>query len=178
MVPSSISELVAAASVVGFSGSRSPAAGAPAAVAAVAGFVSPSAVVVVGCARGVDEITRGLFLEASVFSVASGRWGAGRSAFARRSAACVGAVAPSGVWLSFPAGPCPVGLSPSPSSSRCFSGFAAGSWSSLAFALGLGCRCALWLPPSVSPPAGWGLVCAGGGWFLSAPPSSVQLSLF
>ncbi|MGK7883062.1 MAG: hypothetical protein AB4057_00350 [Crocosphaera sp.] len=174
MVPSSISELVAAASVVGFSGSRSPAAGAPAAVAAVAGFVSPSAVVVVGCARGVDEIARELFTEARVFSVASGDYGKGKSAFARRSIACVEACK-GGLWISFPASSCPPGLIPKKSA---FTGYGSGSWSSLSYALALEIRSVLWLPPSVSPPAGWGLVAAGGGWFLSAPPSSVQLSLF
>ncbi len=176
MVPSCIAELVSSSPVVGFSGSRVAAEGAEEAIAEISSFVSSSSVVAVGCAKGVDQIARELFSEARVFSVASGEYGQGKSAFARRSMACV-ENCQGGLWLSFPAGPCPVGLSPSRSSSRCFSGFAAGSWSSLAFALGLGCRCAVWLPPSVSPPAGWGLVAAGGGWWVSSP-SPVQLSLF
>ncbi len=178
-VPSSVSSLVCSASVVGFSGSRVCAPGAESAIAAVAAFVSPSAVVAVGCARGVDAVARGLFPSASVFSVASGRWGRGRGAFAGRSSACVRSVAvPGGVWVSFPASLCPPGLSPSSSSSRCFAGFSAGSWSSLAFALGLGVRCVVWLPPGLSAPVGWGLVSSGGSWWVSSPPSAVQLSLF
>lgn len=178
-VPSSVSSLVSEASVVGFSGSRVCAPGAESAIAAVAAFVSPSAVVAVGCARGVDAVARSLFPSASVFSVASGRWGRGRGAFAGRSSACVRSVAVrSGVWVSFPATPSPPGLSPSSSSSRVFGGFSSGSWSSLALALGLEVRCVVWLPSGVSVPVGWGLVSADGGWWVSSPPSAVQLSLF
>ncbi|MGB5595481.1 MAG: hypothetical protein WBM62_15790, partial [Crocosphaera sp.] len=177
-VPPAVSSVVGSASAVGFSGSRSPAPGAAAAVSAVAALVPPSAAVSLGCARGVDSLARGLFPSASVFSVASGRWGRGRGAFAGRSSACVRSVAvPGGVWVSFPASPCPPGLSPSSSSSRCFGGFSAGSWSSLAFALGLGVLCVVWLPAGVSAPVGWGLVSAGGGWWVSSP-APVQLSLF
>lgn len=177
-VPSAVSSLVSSASVVGFSGSRVVSPGAAAAVSAVAAVVSRSASVSVGCARGVDSVARGLFPSASVFSVASGRWGVGRGAFAGRSVACVRSVAvPGGVWVSFPSSPCPPGLSPSSSSSRCFSGSGSGSWASLAFALGLGVACVVWLPSGVSAPVGWGLVSAGGGWWVSSP-SFVQLSLF
>ncbi len=170
--------MLSEASAVGFSGSRSPASGAAAMVAAAVAAVPPSVSVSVGCARGVDALARGLFGRASVFSVASGRWGRGRGAFAGRSVDCVRSVAvPGGVWVSFPSSPCPPGLAPSSSSSRCFSGFSAGTWSSLAFALGLGVRCLVWLPRSVSAPVGWGLSSVGGGWWVSSP-ASVQLSLF
>lgn len=173
MVPSSISELVAAASVVGFSGSRSPARGAESALAEISSFVPSSSVVAVGCARGVDQIARELFTEARVFSVASGEYGQGKSAFARRSMACVEACR-AGLWLSFPASSCPPGLMPG---KRAFNGSGNGSWSSLSYALALGIRSVLWLPPSVSPPVGWGLSPCGGGWWLSSP-APVQLSLF
>ncbi len=177
-VPSAVSSVMSSASAVGFSGSRSPAPGASAAVRAVAALVSPGAAVSVGCASGVDSLARELFPSASVFAVSSGRWGRGRGAFAGRSSACVRSVAvPGGVWVSFPASACPPGLSPSSSSSRCFSGFSAGSWSSLGLALGLGVRCVVWLPDGVSAPVGWGLVSAGGGWWVSSP-APVQLSLF
>ena len=174
MAFSSISELVSSSPVVGFSGSRVAAEGAPEAIAEISSFVSSSSVVVVGCAKGVDQIARELFSEARVFSVASGEYGKGKSAFARRSMACVEACQ-GGLWISFPASSCPPGLMPKKSA---FSGYGSGSWSSLSYALALDIKSVLWLPPSVSPPAGWGLVAAGGGWFLSAPPSSVQLSLF
>ncbi len=168
--------LVSSASCVGFSGSRSPSPASLAALASVAGAVSPGAVVVVGCAVGVDLSARGLFPSAVVLAVASGAFGVGRSAFARRSVACVSRVASAGgVWVSFPSSPCPPGLVPSSSSSRCFSGSGSGSWASLAFAVGCGVPCLVFLPAGVAAPS-W-LAPSGGGWFSSAP-APVQLSLF
>ncbi|MEG3440158.1 hypothetical protein V0288_23715 [Pannus brasiliensis CCIBt3594] len=177
VVPSSVASLVAAASSVGFSGSRSPVAASLAAVRSVAALVPASCPVSVGCAAGVDAAARSLFPSARVFQAAS--FGVGRGSFAARSVACVRSLPPGGLWLSFPASPCPPGLSPSSSSSRCFAGFGAGSWSSLALALGLGLSCVVFLPPGVPSP-GWGLVSVGGGWWVSSPPpvSPVQLSLF
>lgn len=178
-LPSEVAGLLRSAAAVGFSGSRRPAGGvAPAALLGAVAAVPASVPVSVGCARGVDAVVRLACPRASVFSVASGRWGAGRGAFAGRSAACVRSVAvPGGVWVSFPASACPAGLVPSASSSRCFSGSGSGSWASLAFALGLGVSCVVWLPAGVVRPSGWGLSPVGGGWFLSAPVP-VQLSLF
>ncbi len=173
MVPNPIPELVSSSPVVGFSGSRVAAEGASEAIAEISGFVSSSSVVAVGCARGVDQIARELFSEARVFSVASGEYGQGKSAFARRSMACV-ETCQGGLWLSFPASSCPPGLMPKKSA---FSGYGSGSWSSLSYALALGIRSILWLPPSVSAPAGWGLSSQAGGWWVSSP-APVQLSLF
>ena len=168
--------IVSSAVCVGFSGSRSPSPASLAALSAVAAVVPRSAVVVVGCAAGVDLAARSLFPSAVVLSVASGSFGVGRSAFARRSVACVSRVASAGgVWVSFPAGACPAGLVPSSSSSRCFSGSGSGSWASLAFAVGLGLPCLCFLPAGVGAPS-W-LVPLGGGWF-SSVPAPVQLSLF
>lgn len=169
-------------SAFGFSGSRQL----PQSIAALstaADLVSPSASIFVGCAAGVDGFFRSRFPAAVVFSVASGQWGTGRGAFAGRSSACVLAVlAAGGLWVSFPAGPCPAGLFPSASSSRCFSGSGSGSWASLAFALGRGVSSLVFLG-SVPCPSGWGLFPVPGhpGWFAcssvfgSAP---AQLSLF
>ncbi|MEA5511782.1 hypothetical protein VB715_18580 [Crocosphaera sp. UHCC 0190] len=177
-LPSAVSSVLSSAAAVGFSGSRRLVPGAAAVVAAAVAAVPPSVPFSVGCARGVDSLARSLCPGASVFSVASGRWGVGRGAFAGRSVACVRSVAvPGGVWVSFPSSPCPVGLAPSPSSSRCFSGSGSGSWASLAVALGLGLRCVVWLPAGVSAPVGWGLVSVGGGWWVFSP-AAVQLSLF
>jgi len=168
--------VVSSASCVGFSGSRSPSPASLSALSSVAAFVPSGAAVVVGCASGVDLSVRGLFPGAVVLSVGSGVFGSGRSAFARRSVAVVGRVASlGGVWLSFPSSPCPSGLFPSSSSSRCFSGSGSGSWASLAFAVGSGVPCLVFLPPGVSAPS-W-LVPSGGGWF-SSVPAPVQLSLF
>lgn len=172
------------AKCVGFSGSRSPGGVIPVSVlSAAAAAVPAGSRVVVGCAGGVDAFFRQCFRAAEVFSVASGQFGSGRSAFARRSVACVDAIAQAGgLWVSFPASVCPAGLFPSASSSRCFSGSGSGSWASLAFALGRGVPCLVFSPCGV--PAGWGLSAVPGcpGWFgcdrvlgFSVP---VQLSLF
>lgn len=176
-----LSSLVAAAPAVGFSGSRSLLPCSVSALRRVAVSVPASASVFVGCAAGADAVARGLFPAAQVFSVASGRWGAGRSAFARRSVAVVSAVlsagGSAGLWCFFPAAQCPGGLLPSARSSRCFCGLGSGSWASAAFALGSGLSLLAFLPPGVSPPAGWGFVSLGGGWWV-ARPATVQLSLF
>lgn len=161
---------VRSAPVVGFSGSRAPSRVSLAAVGSAASWVRPGSAVLVGCARGVDARVRSRFPGARVFSVSSGRFGSGRAAFARRSAACVRAVAAAGgVWLSFPAGACPVRLVPG-SVWRSASG--SGSWGSLALAVGLGVPCVVFLPGSVSPPSGWGFVsvagCPGWWWFPGA----------
>ncbi|WP_414589748.1 hypothetical protein [Scytonema sp. PCC 10023] len=178
-------------SCFGFSGSRQcPASFAP--LAAAAKFVSAGDRlrhcasrnrVLVGCAAGVDAFFRSAFPSAEVFSVASGQWGVGRGAFAGRSIACVSAVrSGGGLWVSFPSSPCPAGLSPSASSSRCFSGSRSGSWASLALALGSGVPSLVFLG-SLPCPVGWGLspVPASPGWFGCSSVfghAPVQLSLF
>lgn len=182
MVPSALSS----ARRIGFSGSRSPGGILPAGVLfdAIAA-VSPSASVLVGCAKGVDAVVRLAFgSRCQVFSVASGQFGHGRGAFAARSIACVQAVAAArGVWVSFPCSACPAGLLPSASSSRCFSGSGSGSWGSLAYALGSGVPCLIF--SSCGVPTGWGLSPVPDciGWFacervFSASMCAHQLSLF
>jgi hypothetical protein len=178
-LPASVLSVFARAGAVGFSGSRSSVpAVVPVVAAAVASLRCP---VFVGCARGVDAAFRTAFPSASVFSASS--FGVGRGSFAARSAACVRAVAVAGagsagsflggLWVSFPSVLCPAGLLPSASSSRAFCGSGSGSWASAAFAVGSG------LPVLVfgwAPPAGWGFVSLGGGWWFSGWPAS-QLSL-
>ena len=81
---------------VGFSGSRSPSVAAASALSALLQVVPAGVRVSVGCARGVDLAVRSFFGSSAsllVFSVASGRFGVGRSAFARRSSRCVLSVA-------------------------------------------------------------------------------------
>lgn len=169
MVPSSVSSVLSSASLVGFSGSRSSV---PSVCGTVASLVSCP--VAVGCARGVDSFFRGAFPSARVFSVSS--FGAGRGAFAARSAAFVRALSVGGgVLVSFPSSACPAGLLPSVSASRAFCGSGSGSWASLAFAVGSGVPCFVFAPFGV--PAGWGFASLGGGWF-SFTPVAVQASLF
>jgi hypothetical protein len=178
-LPVSVLSVLSQVGAVGFSGSRSAVpAVVPAVAAAVAALRCP---VFVGCARGVDAAFRAAFPGALVLAASS--FGSGRGSFAARSTACVRAVAVAGagsagsflggLWVSFPSGPCPSGLLPSASSSRAFCGAGSGTWASAAFAVGSG------LPVLVfgwAPPAGWGFVSLGGGWWFSGWPAS-QLSL-
>lgn len=164
-------------SCFGFSGSRSQP---PTACAIASQFVPSDAAVFVGCAQGVDAFFRAAFPQAVVFSVASGDFGpTQRGAFAARSVACVRAVASQGgLWVSFPAAACPAGLLPSASSGRCFCGSGSGSWASLAFAVGSGAACLVFLG-ALPCPLGWQLspVPGAAGWF-SFSPMSAQTSLF
>lgn len=174
-LPVPVASALGSTAVVGFSGSRSVVPSLSL-VAAVVAAVPAAVSVSVGCARGVDALFRAAFPAALVFAVSS--FGRGRGAFAARSVACVRSVAVSGgVWVSFPGSACPAGLVPSSLSARCFSGSGSGSWASLAFALGLGVRCLVWLPVGVSAPLGWGLLSVGGGWWVACW-CAVQLSLF
>ncbi len=173
---------------VGFSGSRSPSAAASAALSALLPLVPSEARVSVGCALGVDSAVRSFFASSPsllVFSVASGRFGSGRSAFARRSSACVRSVAAGsrGLLVALPSAPVPpAGVRPS----RLFFGGGSGSWGSVSFALGRGRRVLLWLPSGCLPPSwsgvSWssagGLGCSGCWWLGVAVPAPVQLSLF
>ncbi len=178
---------------VGFSGSRSPSAAASAALSALLPLVPSEVRVSVGCARGVDSAVRSFFGSSPsllVFSVASGRFGSGRAAFARRSSRCVLSVAAGsrGLLVVVPGSPvlpagCRVG--------RSWRSGGSGSWGSAAFALGRGRRVLLWLPseaedkPSGSRPpvwagVSWSLSSVGRGcWWLGVPaPVPAQLSLF
>lgn len=176
---------------VGFSGSRSPSAAAAAALAAVLPLVPGRVRVSVGCARGVDAAVCSFFAGSSsllVFSVASGRFGRGRSAFARRSSRCVLSVAAgsAGVLVALPSAPvCPADVRPS----RSFFGAGSGSWGSVAFALGRGRRVLLWLPSGCLPPVWSGVswssvggLGSSGCWWLGVAvpvvPVPAQLSLF
>lgn len=178
-LPVAMLSVLGRAGAVGFSGSRSSV---PAVCSTVAAVVSGlRCPVFIGCARGVDAAFRGWFPGASVLAASS--FGQGRGSLAARSAACVRAVAVAGsgsagsflggLWVSFPSGPCPAGLLPSASSSRAFCGSGSGTWASAAFAVGSG------LPVLVfgfAPPAGWGFVSLGSGWWFSGWPAA-QLSL-
>ena len=170
---------------VGFSGSRSLSGAASAALSALLPSVPAGVRVSVGCARGVDLACRSFFASSPsllVFSVASGRFGSGRSAFARRSSRCVLSVAASsrGLLVVVPSRSCPAGVVPS----RSFSGRGSGSWGSAAFALGRGRRVLVWLRAGVRPPVwagvSWSVSAVPGGcWWLGIPaPRVVSLSLF
>ncbi len=176
-VPSSLVQLLRAASVVGVSGSRRPRAASRWALCVV--LAATPGVVITGCASGIDQAVRSRVpsRRLRVFRAASRLPGV----LAARSTACVRAVAvANGVWLSFPGSPCPAGLVPSRSASACFSGSGSGSWASLALARGLGLPAIVFLPAGIVPPALFGLHAvgqhAGGCWFFG--PGSGQLSLF
>jgi hypothetical protein len=168
--------LVAEYPCVGFSGARKPSSASLAALKWLSRHVSPSASVMVGCAPGIDQAVRSAFPTAQVFEASS--FGTGRGSFAARSVSCVRAVAVSGgLWVSFPAAASPVGLLPSGKSSKAFCGAGSGTWASLAFAVGCGLPCLLYLPSGISAPAGWGLQPIGDDWLQNQPPGD-QLNLF
>lgn len=178
----------AGVSSVGFSGSRAPSAAASAALSALLPLVPAGVRLSVGCARGVDLLCRSFFGSSPsllVFAVSSGRFGVGRSAFARRSSRCVLSVARGGrgLLVCLPSSPVPpAGVCPS----RSFRGGGSGSWGSAAFALGRGRRVLLWLPSGSRPPVwagvSWssaGALASAGCWWLGVPvPAPAQLSLF
>jgi hypothetical protein len=170
-VPPAVASVLSVSRSVGFSGARSASPALASLVAAVCRCVPSVSSVFVGCANGVDSVARACLPDASVFSVASGSWGSGPAAFARRSAACVAAVGAGGLWVSFPSGCCPAGLLPS---RRWVSASGSGSWGSLAVAAGSGLACLVFCPGGV--PAGWAFSSLGGGWWLR-PADGVQLSL-
>lgn len=153
-------------SSVGFSGSRTPNHELVSAAKMALSRVNPDALVMVGCAKGIDAIVRSE-VDASrlkVFSV----YGTGKGAFAERSIRCVRAVFDaSGTWVSLPSGPCPSVLRPSDKPTECFCGTGSGSWASLALAKGLGVPCLVFLSDRMSPPNGWGFRPLKKGWFLA-----------
>lgn len=170
---------------VGFSGSRSPSAGAELALAVALALVPASGCrVSVGCARGIDELVRGRFAGSRsllVFEASAPRFAAAGpvGALALRSAACVRSVArgPRGLLVVFPSGECPAGVRPG----RSFRGCGSGSWGSAALAAGLGRRVLVWLEKAeFAPPvwSGFSWSMLGSGWFLLCPaPVAIQLSL-
>lgn len=146
---------------VGFCGSRRLSGSAASLAGRVAGSVSACGVPVsVGCAAGADAAVRSACPSAVVLSVASGRFGSGRSAFARRSAALVSSLPSGSAFVGFVSSPCPAVVSPSPSPSRCFCGGGSGSWASLALAAGLGLAVfVFWAGSGAFPAPAW-----GGSW--------------
>jgi hypothetical protein len=172
-----ISSLFSGLDTIAFSGSRSLSGAGLAALTSIFPLVPVGCHVVVGCADGADLAVRSAFGDGDgrlcLFSVASGRWGVGRAAFARRSVAIVQAVALGGLLVVVPGSVSPPpGVVPSCS----FRGGGSGSWGSAAFALGTGRRVLLWLPVGAVPPAWTGVSwVAVDGWWLGASSSS-QLS--
>lgn len=155
---------------VGLSGSRRPGPAARAAARAVLAAVPAGALVVTGCAPGIDAVARAATPPARcrIFRVAPAQARlVGRAAFAVRSVQavrCVHAAGGAGTWVAVPQGACPPGLVPSARPGACFSGHGSGTWGALALALGLGLAALVWAP---AVPAGWGLAPLAGapGWW-------------
>ena len=163
---------------IGFSGSRSPSSESKRALKELLNLVPKEIRISVGCAKGVDEIVRKYFKNSNslmVFSVASGRFGIGRSAFARRSSRCVLSVAKKGLLVALPSSSAPDGVKVSKS----FKGKGSGTWGSIAFALGHGRKVLIW---SEKKPPSWANVSWSkkeNNWWLGVPvPPPSQLSLF
>jgi hypothetical protein len=164
------------AALVGFCGSRRLGSSWASVVSRCVSAVGRSGrAVAVGCAAGADAFAlsaaRRAGLPVSFFSVASGSFGSGRSAFARRSSAFVSAVAASGSGcglVAFVSASCPAALFPSPVAARCFAGFGSGSWASVALAVGLGVPVVVFPVGGASAlPSGWSgswVACSSGVW--------------
>lgn len=139
--------------------------------------------VFVGCATGVDSIVRDLCSWAEIFSVSSGKWGVGASAFARRSVAMLEALqssAASHLLVAIPVGSAPSNLVPS---KFWKSASGQGTWGTVAVAIGRGIPCLLFA--KYLPAGGWGFKKLAGDWWFFAggsssksEPESEQLSLF
>ncbi len=158
---------------IGFSGSRAPSKEAQKALKELLNLVPVGAKISVGCARGVDAIARNYFrnFNLEVFSVASGQFGVGKAAFARRSSACVLSVAEDGLLVAVPSSAAPDGIKVGKS----FNGRGSGTWGSIAYALGHGRRVLVWADKVPN----WGKVSwskLDNNWWLGIPVA--QLSLF
>lgn len=167
-----IIQLFSDATIVGFSGSRSPS---PESVR-VCGWASAhcATAAAVGDARGIDAVARQKLPQAEVFRVENHN----RSGFALRSIRCIERVsARAGLWCFFPAAACPAGLVPTSKSRLAFSGRGSGTWASAAYAAGVGCSLLCWVPAGVDVPHNWGLSALGRGWFLRSGSLTVQGNL-
>jgi len=161
--------------VFGFSGARSSV---PKGCTQVIELVPQDSQVFVGCANGVDAYFRKVFPNAEVSRASD--FGRDKSSFALRSAHVIKSVkCRNGLWVSFPDSQCPASLLPSKEKGRCFCGTGSGTWASLAYALGLGLPCLVYLG-NIQCPKNWGLFDIGQGWYgcLADIPRPNQLSLF
>jgi len=174
-LPPRVAAILTGAAALGISGSRRPSVATLASLSAALRAAPIGIPVLVGDAQGIDARAHQIRPSARVFVAAD--YGDGPQSFAARSITCVRAtVAAGGIWCAFPSSLCPVGLAPSASSHRAFSGHGSGTWASLALALGLGLPTLVYLPPGV--PAPWcALSAIECGWWSSAP-AAAQLSLF
>lgn len=162
-VPVSALSLLRASSRVGFSGSRVFCPRQSFLVGLLASFLGSSVPVSVGCASGVDASVRFAFPSACVFRAS--RFGRGSGALVRRSCALVSSLVSSGALVAFPLGACPSVVRPSAVPSACFCGGGSGTWASVAFAVGSGVPCLVWLPVGFSVPSSFLSVGLGGGWW-------------
>jgi hypothetical protein len=172
-----IAKIISSYQVFGFSGAR---ASVPKGCREAAKLVSKDSQVFVGCANGVDAYFRKVFPNAEVSRASD--FGRGKSSFALRSAHVIQSVKRRhGLWLSFPDSQCPPDLLPSRDRGCCFCGRGSGTWASLAYALGLGMPCLVYLG-NIQRPRGWGLFHIGEGWYgchiVANVPSPHQLSFF
>lgn len=171
---------------VGFCGSRFLSGPDFTRVRSIARSVAASKVpVLAGCASGADLAARqGAGRSCRMFSVRSGRYGAGRGAHVRRSVDFVRTLAREGapILVGFPDRPCPSGLTPSGSPRKCFAGFGSGTWASLALAVGLDVPVVVFGPFLPAWRGSWVPVRAGlfaGGFrFVPSARAPRQLSLF
>lgn len=111
----------------------------------------------VGCASGVDQYTRLHRAGAQVLEAKD--HGPGIVGIVRRSQALARKIAATngGLIVGLPYQPCPTGLVPSRHGSACFNGSGSGTWATLAYAIGLGCKALIWIDHKTNPPEAWAL---------------------
>jgi hypothetical protein len=165
---------------VGFSGSRHLSGAGLSALTSLLSLVPSGCRVSVGCATGADLAVRSVLAGShslSIFSVSSGRFGSGRSAYARRSVAIVESIPAGGLLVVVPSSACPAGVVPS----RSFRGSGSGSWGSAALALGTGRRVLVYLADGTTPPHWdsimWDFVSgvSGGNWWVGIKNEELRI---
>lgn len=130
--------------------------------------------VYVGDANGVDKYVRENVKGCRVFKVEQPKT---PGMFAARSIRFMDALREDeGCLVSFPRIECPKGLIPSTNCSKCFNGSGSGSWATLAYAIGIGVPCVVFLGKVNNP---WIELQATNtpGWY-KYEPGHRQLTLF
>jgi hypothetical protein len=150
----------------GVGGSRQPSEFAAAAAREVIALL-PSVSVASDCS-GVSAMAAQAHPSARVFSVADYRAQAGRGAIVARNVAMISALAqmPNPCWVCIPSKPCPSGLRPTARASQAWNGSGSGSWAEIAYALGLGIPCLVWVEEYSHLPRWCNQIALGGGWHI------------
>lgn len=146
-------------------------------ISGVMGTINPNAKIHTGCQKGIDAIVK-LWcdlrkIKIKVFDVASGKYGEGKGAYARRTIDCIESTKEAnGLWVAYTGRECPSKVKPSNKTNKCFNGGGSGTWAGAAYAMGLGMEVLIYIPEKVSPPEEWNLEPIGDLWYRGNNPQS------